>query len=358
MGPHLQTELKAEACVMCLLRHPNVVMYLGCVERPHFAIVQEYMSNGSLMNYLAKTQDIPFPMRLKIAVHVCAGMLYLHTLDPPLLHRDLKSPNILLDDNLVAKVSDFGLSQYSSDRRFKASGQAQADLQISPVHTTGETCSNPEAMETVSDAGEDFNTHGQDVEGNRHIVGSLLWMGPEVLMGEGNTRASDVYAMGIILWELLTQEMPYSHLKNETHSFLLAQVVLQDLRPLIPDKLHEMTPTEYIRLMRECWDHRPHSRPSFESIQQRLQALTRPPLTVEPLVLPRLLLQDTVAKVNSRVALGRRIQSRMSLLPAVTSGGSTSGAPASLSPTIITSRLISHKVHPTHQCPNRDLIPN
>eukprot|EP00727_Mastigamoeba_balamuthi_P005461 m51a1_g1534 putative flag-tagged protein kinase domain of mitogen-activated protein kinase kinase kinase (1022) ;mRNA; f:524909-534704 len=139
-----------EVDVMRALRHPNILLFMCHAKSAESFIIV----TGSLMDLLAnESKGVPLRRRLAIMSDIARGMAYLHQNDPPILHRDLKSSNILLDSNLQAKVSDFGLTLFS--RR--------------------------------------GNSHG----GNEAVIGTIFWTAPEVL------------AYGIIVWEIMTREVPY-----------------------------------------------------------------------------------------------------------------------------------------------------
>mgnify|MGYP002387471256 CR=1 FL=1 len=97
---------------MASLRHPNVVLFMGaCYEKQHLAIVTEFMPNGTLHSVLHDADvDLDWSLRMRMLRDICCGMAFLHSNRPPILHRDLKSPNILVDADFRLKVSDFGLT--------------------------------------------------------------------------------------------------------------------------------------------------------------------------------------------------------------------------------------------------------
>ena len=143
------------------------------------------------------------------------GMNFLHTHSPVIIHRDLKSLNLLVDSDWNVKVSDFGLS------RFKVS-----------TLMTGQ-------------------------------CGTYQWMAPEVVRGHSYTEKADVYSFGINLWEIYTRAIPYN---NVVPIQAAVAVMNQGLRPELPVN----TPLEYSKLVRECWNQNSNLRPSFEEILIRL----------------------------------------------------------------------------------------
>eukprot|EP00339_Tiarina_fusa_P014873 CAMPEP_0117053630 /NCGR_PEP_ID=MMETSP0472-20121206/37103_1 /TAXON_ID=693140 ORGANISM="Tiarina fusus, Strain LIS" /NCGR_SAMPLE_ID=MMETSP0472 /ASSEMBLY_ACC=CAM_ASM_000603 /LENGTH=224 /DNA_ID=CAMNT_0004768777 /DNA_START=509 /DNA_END=1180 /DNA_ORIENTATION=+ len=162
-------EFRHEVSLMSGLDHPNLVELKGlCLDTDEMLMVTEYLAYGDLFNFLHdENQKMPWSLRLKIAYDVAKGMKFLHTTTPPIIHRDLKTPNILLastksNARVCAKVADFGLSS-------------------TLVHTiSGRNVFNPN------------------------------WLAPEVMVpGAEYTEKADVYSYGIILWELVTRQVPF-----------------------------------------------------------------------------------------------------------------------------------------------------
>ncbi|KAA6428246.1 MAG: PAS domain-containing tyrosine kinase [Trebouxia sp. A1-2] len=231
--PGLLDDLDKEAGIMAALRHPNVVMFLGvCLEPP--CMVAEFCARGSLHDVLTRAsrsktlqQQLDWVRRINMALDAAKGMLYLHMCQPPILHRDLKSANLLVSKHWKVKVSDFNLS-----RVMEASSMASSIAATNP-----------------------------------------RWVAPEVLAGSHYGKAADVYAFGVILWEILTWQVPWDDLGPWQ---VVIEVVDRKARPEMPplDKLpggelclHD----EYIELMEDCWAQDPLARPSFEAVIARLR---------------------------------------------------------------------------------------
>lgn len=207
-----------EASLMCQLDHPNVVGFIGAVTEPsNLCIITQYCARGSLADLLLE-DTIPMTMerKLECCVGAAEGMLYLHKSNPVILHRDLKSDNLLVDRDWNVKVADFGLTRFISEK--KAMTQ----------------------------------------------VGTPMWMAPEIIMGKKYTEKADVYAFGIILWEILTRLEPY---EDKEPMQIVVEVVNEDLRPTIPD---DFMSSPLIPLMKDCWHKDPEQRPSFKVINNRL----------------------------------------------------------------------------------------
>ncbi|XP_072963907.1 serine/threonine-protein kinase CTR1-like isoform X2 [Typha angustifolia] len=224
-------EFLREVAIMKLVRHPNVVLFMGAVTKsPHLSIVTEYLPRGSLfrlINRASGREILDRRHRLRMALDVAKGINYLHCLNPPIVHWDLKSPNLLVDKNWSVKVCDFGLS------RFKA------------------------------------NTFIS----SKSVAGTPEWMAPEFLRGEPSNEKSDVYSFGVILWELLTMQQPWGGLSAAQ---VVGAVAFQNRRLTIP----EVTCPELAALLESCWDDDPRKRPSFSSIVDVLKKLLKstPPI--------------------------------------------------------------------------------
>ncbi|XP_010527361.2 PREDICTED: serine/threonine-protein kinase CTR1-like [Tarenaya hassleriana] len=222
-------EFLREVAIMKRVRHPNVVLFMGAVtERPRLSIVTEYLPRGSLFRLIhrpASGELLDQRRRLRMALDVAKGINYLHCLNPPVVHWDLKSPNLLVDRNWTVKVCDFGLS------RFKA------------------------------------NTFIP----SKSVAGTPEWMAPEFLRGEPSNEKSDVYSFGVILWELVTLQQPWSGLSPAQ---VVGAVAFQNRRLAIPQN----TSPVLASLMEACWADEPAQRPSFASIVETLKKLLKSPV--------------------------------------------------------------------------------
>ncbi|KAI3417339.1 Protein kinase domain-containing protein, partial [Psidium guajava] len=221
-------EFLREVAIMKRVRHPNVVLFMGAVTKhPNLSIVTEYLPRGSLYRLIhrpASGEMLDQRRRLRMALDVAKGLNYLHNLSPPIVHWDLKSPNLLVDKNWTVKVADFGLS------RFKA------------------------------------NTFIS----SKSVAGTPEWMAPEFLRGERSNEKSDVYSFGVILWELVTLQQPWSGLSPAQ---VVGAVAFQNRRLAVPQNTSPMLAS----LIESCWADDPAQRPSFASIVNSLKKLLKSP---------------------------------------------------------------------------------
>ncbi|KAL6076869.1 putative serine/threonine-protein kinase drkA [Balamuthia mandrillaris] len=219
-------ELKKEVMIMSRLRHPCLLLFMGvCTEPEHLSLVMEFI-DGSSLDAVIHKQDLLLTLedRLKIAKGIAKGCNWLHCLEPPIVHRDLKPANILVDSAFNVKVCDFGLSCIK----------------------------------------EPVDPHAPP---NTKAVGSPIWMAPEILEGCNHNEASDVYAYGLILWELWTRETPFQGITSFER---FCDLVIDDhYRPEITDTI----PVDVAGLIRECWHPNPAKRPSFETVITRLNEI-------------------------------------------------------------------------------------
>lgn len=214
------TEFAQEVLVLREVRHRNVVRFVGaCTKPPEFCILTEYVPGGNLHDFLHKHDNIlNLSQLLKFALDICNGMDYLHQND--IIHRDLKTANLLMDNNHVVKVADFGVA------RFQSQGGVM----------TAET-------------------------------GTYRWMAPEVMNHQSYNQKADVFSFGIVLWELATSKIPYA-----TMTPLQAAVgVRKGLRPELPKNAHP----RLVNLIQRCWETDPAKRPAFGEIKLELEELLK-----------------------------------------------------------------------------------
>ena len=217
---------RAEVDALTKLRHPNIVQYLGCVvSPPTYCLVLEFCDAGDL--YRALRFPTPAGLAMRVARSVCAGMAYLHRRQ--IMHRDLKSSNVLLTTSGGVKLTDFGVAVQVAG----ASPSSGSNGTSSPM----EASCDPLTTET----------------------GTYRWMAPEVTRHEGYTKSADVFSYGMLLFELISHEVPFA---DRPPLQAAVAIGLQDLRPPLP----EGTPLPIATLVKHCWNRRPAMRPKFAEV--------------------------------------------------------------------------------------------
>lgn len=203
-----------EVSILSKLRHPAIVHFMGACITPKLCIVMEYLTKGSLYNMLhVQKEIIPYNQIILMAREIAEGLNYLHLSSPKIIHRDVKSSNILVTSTKSIKIADFGISKETT-------------------------------------AGSDSTMTG--------FMGTSSYMSPEMIRGTKYTEKVDVYSFGILLWEMYTHKVPF----RSMHALQIAHKVLQGERPQIPDKC----PNALQVLLRACWHEQPSERPSFKDI--------------------------------------------------------------------------------------------
>ncbi|KAK4768096.1 hypothetical protein SAY87_003237 [Trapa incisa] len=233
----LRSAFAQEVAVWHKLDHPNVTKFVGAtmgstdqliqtdngpINMPKnvCCVVVEYLPGGTLKSYLIKNRrrKLAFKVVHQLALDLARGLSYLHS--QKIVHRDVKTENMLLDKSRTVKIADFGVA------RVEASN---------PNDMTGET-------------------------------GTLGYMAPEVLNGNPYNRKCDVYSFGICLWEIYCCDMPYPNL---SFSEMTSAVVRQNLRPDIP----RCCPSSLANVMKRCWDANPDKRPGMDEVVTMLEAI-------------------------------------------------------------------------------------
>ncbi|NP_001080415.1 ankyrin repeat domain 3 [Xenopus laevis] len=224
-----RVELVEEAKKMEMAKFRCILPVYGICSDP-VGLVMEYMETGSLEKLLA-SECLPWDLRFRIIHETAVGMNFLHCMNPPLLHLDLKPANILLDGHYHVKISDFGLAKWNG----------------------------------LS------NSHELSLDG---ICGTIAYLPPERFKEKNRCfdTKHDVYSFAIVIWGILTQRKPFADEKNILHIMVK---VGGGLRPDI-SQVPRVRPQQcqgMIQLMKECWHDKPDKRPTFQEITSETEHL-------------------------------------------------------------------------------------
>jgi Protein kinase domain len=223
LTPKYISRFAQEAAFSHRLQHECIVESIGvCVVPPSICLVQEFMEGGSLFHVLKKYPHLSVRRRLRMARDIARGVAFLHSQSPPVLHRDLKSLNVLINRSWDAKLADLGeAKEYSAE----------------------------------------FMTSQR---------GTPHWMAPEVFQSSTYTVKADVYSLGILLWEIATQLRPFDGMNPW---LIPAAVCENNVRPQFTGDAYQKLPGAYIELVHECWDTDDTARPPAFQVAHRLTQL-------------------------------------------------------------------------------------
>jgi tRNA A-37 threonylcarbamoyl transferase component Bud32 len=213
----------SEVEVMSKLKHEYITEFIGaCFDEDLYCIVTELMSKGSVFDLLhQKRTRLSWSRRIAMTNDAAKGMAYLHGLN--VLHRDMKSMNLLVNNQWTVKIADFGLTR--------------------------------------------FKQHTQTMMSSTR--GTPAYMAPELLRNQLVSEKIDVYAFGIVMSEIATRAIPFGDQNMNPLQLMFA--VCQGTRPNLPSQ--DKAPRHFLLLARVCWDERPAKRPSFSMIVQELTTL-------------------------------------------------------------------------------------
>lgn len=260
------------------LRHPNTVLFMGaCVQGEYFCVVSEFCTRGSLFDVLhphlspykhgldkaplsrggkapasagnyhsadgaKKKKGLKWSLQLRLALGAAKGLLYLHSADPPLVHGQLKSSNILVDDSWNAKLADFGTRRVADAMGFDRSRLESMDTNAGLLRWTA-----PELLK-----------HGEE----RVLKGSAK-------AGTACPQAVDVYSFGMVLWELTTGEVPFAEMQSNRE---IREYVLSGCRPMMKPGQCNL---QWGELITRCWSHNASRRPSAAEIVTTLESISK-----------------------------------------------------------------------------------
>ncbi|CAN4095262.1 unnamed protein product [Withania somnifera] len=240
-GDQGHMEWLTEVVLLGQLRHPNLVKLIGyCWEDEQRLLVYEYMARGNLENHLFRrcSSSLPWLTRMKIAVDAAKGLAFLHGEEKPVIYRDFKSSNILLDSDYTAKLSDFGLAK-----------------------------DGPE---------------GNDTHVTTRVMGTAGYAAPEYLLTGYLTTKSDVYSFGVVLLELLTGRRAIDKKRPNRE-----QMLVEWARPFLRDS-HKLDRIMDLRLESQystqgakkvaavaykCLSQQPKSRPTMSNVVKILEPI-------------------------------------------------------------------------------------
>mmetsp|Transcript_105177 Transcript_105177/g.224674 ORF Transcript_105177/g.224674 Transcript_105177/m.224674 type:complete len:336 (-) Transcript_105177:193-1200(-) len=234
-----QVSFSREISILAEITHPNLVRLFGVSfrERP-WRIVTEFCRGGTLFDLLHNSMhvELVWAQAWKLCIDVAKAMEYLHGHKPQkIIHRDLKSLNLLLADEVrsskdtpLVKVADFGFSK-------------MVDVSQAPGQMTA-------------------------------AVGTLHWMAPEILEGTNYDEKVDIYSYSMVLFEVICREVPFDEEEPAEIPRLVLDGVRPDMEAIPPD-----CPKVLKTLMMDCWSHDPKSRPSFKGMLPILTGAIVPP---------------------------------------------------------------------------------
>ena len=191
------------------LSHPNIVNLLDVCDEPTMVIVCEFAKRGSLQHLIRDKRPGAYNLYtgIKVTKDAACGLAYLHSLDPKLMHRDIKAANILCQEDYTGKVADFGESMF-----------------LKP---------------------------GVEL----HSVGTVAWMAPEVLKGEFYNEKCDVFSLGSVIFEVVSKRTPFSKRDPPLQSMALAGRIMEGERADFPDTFEgKALPLSLYQVAMDCWE--------------------------------------------------------------------------------------------------------
>mmetsp|Transcript_135895 Transcript_135895/g.290447 ORF Transcript_135895/g.290447 Transcript_135895/m.290447 type:complete len:305 (-) Transcript_135895:26-940(-) len=239
LDPEKLVELKKELAILshlASLNHPHLVRFIGHVTKPNLMLVVEFCGGSTLFEILHQCDHIELSWAQcgEMSTQIASALDYLHGAAPRIVHRDVKSANIMLaqpvygpGDEPDIKVSDFGVSKVLAAQE----GDGMAKMTLN--------------------------------------VGTCAWMAPEVFVSDSYNEKVDVYSYGMVLFEIICRREPFSEVPGE----FIVSMVSSGERPDYKEHARPDCPELVIELMKQCWAQDPESRPPFSEVLMHLQQL-------------------------------------------------------------------------------------
>jgi ankyrin repeat protein len=227
-----EDEFKKEFQIMSSIEHPNLVFFFGAVLHPRLCMVLEFCQKGALYDVLVDPKtNLNWETLFSYAKDMTRGLMALHEWDPQIVHRDFKSLNLLVNNDDVVKVADFGLSRFNTE--------TQKDTLV-------------------------------------QMRGTFAYVSPEVYHGEKFSTKSDVFSVSLVLWELVERcvlreyQRPYAEFKHLQFDFqIIIQTAKNDLRPTISKQV----PKEFNELIVRTWAKEADTRPECRELLEILEKM-------------------------------------------------------------------------------------
>lgn len=232
-GEEQLKEFKREMNLMANLKHPHLITSygMGTNDEGNAFVVMEYMRGGSLCDYIEKN-ELPLEQMVKVAIGISKGLDFLHS--KGIVHRDVRSPNILLTKHLEPKIADFGLARLI-DKENKA-----------------------------------------DTKMDNQAFGCYGWMDPNLYYERKYTVKSDIYSYGMVLWEMAARKKPFADIEP---MYKVEHIFQKKNKEKIPDNCHP----KYAALIKWCWSDKPEDRPTpkeaigqLKEIKEEIKPATTP----------------------------------------------------------------------------------
>jgi len=209
--------IEREMSILKTMRHPNIVQYMGMSKTDEDVyIVTEFLNGGDLYDKLRDDVKMSWKLRVNLAIETCRAIAYLHTKN--IVHRDLKSQNLLVDNNWKLKVCDFGFARAADSKEYMT------------------------------------------------LCGTDEWMAPEIMLGEKYDARADIYSFGMILTEFIRREDPPPRVPGAAYGY-----DEKDFMKTVPKDC----PKEFLQCALDCTKFFPEGRPEIKDILERLQALEK-----------------------------------------------------------------------------------